>query len=55
MKKDAMCGVCGKIQGNGAQTILPIVDVGTGDTIYRCSEHLNVSALEGEAEPYRET
>jgi hypothetical protein len=54
MKKDAKCGICGTKQGYGEQRIFPIVNVGSGKTIWRCGEHLNVSPKEGEAEPYKE-
>lgn len=47
-----MCGICGQTQDNGPQKIIPVVQVATGTAIYRCSEHLNVPAKEGEGEPY---
>jgi len=48
------CGICGLEQGNGEQKVIPIITVADGKAIYRCSQHLNVPAKEGEAEPYKE-
>jgi hypothetical protein len=53
MKDHARCGVCLAEQyGSSVQKIVPVVTVATGIAIYRCSEHLNVPAKEGEGEPY---
>ncbi len=54
MKENARCGICGTEQYGAAQRVFPIVTVATGKTIWRCSEHLNIPAREGEEEPYRE-
>jgi len=48
------CGICGLEQGGGIQKVIPVVTVGTGIAIYRCEEHLNAPAKEGEGEPYKE-
>lgn len=52
MNKDARCGICGLEQNSAVQTVIPIVTVADGNTIYRCGEHLNVPAREGEEEKY---
>lgn len=52
MRRIAKCGVCGLEQGSGEQKIIPVVSVGDGIAIYRCSEHLNAPAREGEGEPF---
>jgi len=55
MKKNVECGICGLEQDSSSvQKIIPVVSVGDGIAIYRCSEHLNVPAKEEEGEPYRE-
>ena len=46
------CGICGLEQSSSAQRVIPVVTVGTGIATYRCEEHLNVPAKEGEGEPY---
>ena len=54
MNDNVKCGICGLEQNSSAQRVYPIVMVATGNAVYRCSEHTNVPAKEGEGEPYHE-
>ena len=52
MNENAKCGVCGLEQNSSAQRVYPIVTVSNGNAVWRCSEHTNIPAKEGEGEKY---
>ena len=52
MKENVECGICKLKQGNGVQIIYPIVTVENGNTLWRCSSHLNWPVKDGEGEQW---